>query len=61
MAARCVLYGHYWRSGPQPTVDNPRVACLDWGIAKGGHLVAYRWSGEPELVDENLRAVPAVA
>lgn len=53
-----VLYGHYWRSGTEPTLDNPRAACLDWSIAKGGQLVAYRWSGEPELTGENLRAVP---
>lgn len=52
-----VLYGHYWRSGARPTIDHPRAACLDWSIAKGGKLVAYRWSGEPELTDKNLVAV----
>ncbi len=52
-----VLYGHYWRSGPQPAIDNPRAACLDWSIAKGGRLVAYRWSGETELTNDNLVAV----
>jgi hypothetical protein len=52
-----VLFGHYWRSGPTPTVDGPTSACLDWSIAKGGHLVAYRWSGERSLTDANLVAV----
>lgn len=52
-----VLYGHYWRSGPQPAIDNPRAACLDWSVAKGGPVVAYRWSGESELTDANLVAV----
>lgn len=51
-----VLYGHYWRKG-QPVVDGPRSACLDWSIAMGGRLAAYRWSGEPELTNDNLTAV----
>ena len=49
-----VLYGHYWRSGT-PSVDvGGKSACLDWSVAKGGPLVAYRWSGESELVSDNL-------
>lgn len=52
-----VLYGHYWRSGGAPYVDGPASACLDWSIAKGGQLVAYRWSGEAELTNDNLVAV----
>jgi hypothetical protein len=52
-----ILYGHYWRTGAMPAVDNPKAACLDWSVAKGGPLVAYRWSGEPDLVDRNLVAV----
>lgn len=48
-----VLYGHYWRSGT-PTVDSPKTACLDWSVAAGGPLVAYRWSGEIELANANL-------
>ncbi|MFP3901927.1 MAG: metallophosphoesterase [Acidimicrobiia bacterium] len=50
-----VLYGHYWRTG-HPAVDHERAACLDWSIANGGQLVAYRWWGEPELTDDNLVA-----
>lgn len=52
-----VLYGHYWRSGMNPGIDNPKAACLDWSVAKGGPLVAYRWSGEPDLADAHLVAV----
>lgn len=52
-----VLYGHYWRSGENPRVDGPLTACLDWSIAKDGQLVAYRWSGENHLLDENLVGV----
>ncbi|MBA2608504.1 MAG: hypothetical protein H0U92_06175 [Actinobacteria bacterium] len=54
---RPVLYGHYWRSGSTPSIDNARAACLDWSIAGGGHLVAYRWTGESDLADANLVAV----
>ncbi len=54
---RPVLYGHYWRSGSTPSIDNARAACLDWSIAGGGHLVAYRWTGESDLTDANLVAV----
>lgn len=52
-----VFYGHYWRSGT-PAIDGPKSACLDWSVAKGGPLVAYRWSGETELTNQNLVAVP---
>ena len=52
-----VLYGHYWRRGI-PTVDHGGMsACLDWSVAKGGPLVAYRWSGESTLESSNLVAV----
>ncbi len=51
-----VLYGHYWRSGTDPAIDNPKTACLDWSVAKDGPLVAYRWSGEPELTNDHLVA-----
>lgn len=58
---RPVLYGHYWRDGKRqaPSVDGPLTACLDWSVAKGGLLVAYRWSGEADLTDDNLVAVGA--
>lgn len=52
-----VLYGHYWRSGGAPAIDNQRAACMDWSVAGGGPLVAYRWSGETELTNDNLVAV----
>jgi len=43
-----VFIGHYWFSGtPVPLTGN--VACLDYSVAKGGHLVCYRWDGEQRL------------
>ncbi len=44
-----VFLGHYWLSGvPKPLADN--VACLDYSVARpGGKLVAFRWTGNPNL------------
>jgi hypothetical protein len=30
------------------------VACLDYSVAKGGFLCAYRWNGEQKLRNENF-------
>ncbi|MFZ4534908.1 metallophosphoesterase [Propionivibrio sp.] len=43
-----LFIGHYWRSG-NPELLSDKVACVDYSIAKGGKLVAYRWDGEPLL------------
>lgn len=43
-----VFVGHYWFTGtPQPLTEN--VACLDYSVALGGHLVCYCWDGEQTL------------
>lgn len=49
-----VFLGHYWLEGdPEPLA--PNIACLDFSVANtGGKLVAYRWSGERELRQENF-------
>jgi len=50
-----VFIGHYWmglKNGPSLLADN--VTCLDYSVAKGGKLVAYRWSGEPKLDPNNF-------
>lgn len=48
-----VLFGHYWFTG-KPEVISPRFACLDFSVANGGPLVAYRWDGEAELSSDKL-------
>jgi hypothetical protein len=48
-----VLFGHYWFSGT-PAVLSATFACLDYSVAKGGPLVAYRWDGEAQLSSENF-------
>lgn len=45
-----VFCGHYWLADTEPTLLAPNVACLDFSIAKGGLLCAYRWDGEHELL-----------
>lgn len=38
-----VFFGHYWLSADRPTLLAPNVTCLDFSVAKGGFLCAYRW------------------
>jgi hypothetical protein len=40
---------------PEPLAEN--IACLDYGMAKGGQLVAYRWDGEAKLDDSKFISV----
>ncbi len=50
-----VFFGHYSLpkdADPAPMAKN--VACVDYGIWKGGPLVAYRWSGEGKIISKNF-------
>ena len=49
-----VFIGHYWLSAPSPTRLANNVACLDYSVAKGGYLCAYRWDGEKEIDDQKF-------
>ena len=51
-----VFFGHYWLSGT-PELLSAKVACVDYSVAKGGRLVAYRWDGEPTLDESKLHWV----
>jgi len=52
-----IFFGHYWATGT-PRILSKKVACVDYSIAKGGKLVAYRWNeGEPTLDDKNFISV----
>ena len=44
-----VFVGHYWLKGQRPELLRQNIACVDWSVAKGGFLCAYRWDGEREL------------
>lgn len=43
-----VFFGHYWLTDIPATLSD-KAACVDYSIAKGGKLVAYRWDDEPVL------------
>ena len=51
-----VFVGHYWMSGDLSRLTE-RVACLDWSVAKGGRLVAYRWDGEQKIDNDKFVSV----
>ena len=48
-----VFFGHYWLKG-EPSLYNENVCCLDYSVAKGGKLVAYRMNGKDKLNNNNL-------
>jgi hypothetical protein len=52
--AKPVFVGHYWLSANRPEVLAENVACLDYSVAKGGFLCAYRWNGEQKLSNDSF-------
>ncbi len=52
--AKPVFVGHYWLSADRPRVLADNVACLDFSVAQGGFLCAYRWQGEQKLNDAHF-------
>jgi hypothetical protein len=48
------FFGHYWLTEMPPAPSSPNATCLDYSVARGGTLVAYRWDGEPELSQEKF-------
>jgi hypothetical protein len=52
--AKPVFVGHYWLKDSQPELLRGNVACVDWSVAKGGFLCAYRWGGESKLNNDNF-------
>ena len=51
-----VFFGHYWLSG-NPSIIKHNVCCLDFSVAKGGDLVAYRFDNETELINGKIEFV----
>jgi hypothetical protein len=54
LSEKPVFVGHYWLSHKQPELLAANIACLDFSVAKGGYLCAYRWNGEQQLSTENF-------
>lgn len=48
-----VFFGHYWLKG-KPLLYRENICCLDYSVAKGGKLVAYRLNEETYLDNANL-------
>ena len=48
---KVVFFGHYWLKG-KPVMQKQNVCCLDYSVAKEGHLAAFRLN-ENMLLDEN--------
>jgi hypothetical protein len=59
--AKPVFIGHYWLLAPRPELLAENVACLDYSVAKGGMLCAYRWDGEMTLTKEHFVSIAAVS
>ena len=55
-----VFVGHYWLGG-EPELLAANVACVDYSVARGGALCAYRWNGEQKLDARNLVSVGAIS
>jgi hypothetical protein len=47
-----VFFGHYWLKG-EPILYMDNICCLDFSVAKGGKLMAYRFDEETSL--ENVK------
>lgn len=52
-----VFFGHYWLEDHFPVIQSSNVICLDYSVAKGGALVAYRWNGEDEIDNRHFVSV----
>lgn len=48
-----VFIGHYWNTG-KPGLLAHNVCCVDYSVARGEKLVAYRWDGESRLTANNF-------
>ena len=44
-----VFFGHYWLKADEPSIFQNNICCVDYSVAKNGHLVAYSYNGEAEL------------
>ena len=52
-----VFFGHYWLQDKWPIIQSDNVICVDYSVAKGGNLVAYRWNGEAKVSPDNFVVV----
>jgi hypothetical protein len=53
-----VAFGHYWMHGKDPKPLSDHAICVDWSVAKGGMLAAYRYDGEKAFTAAKFYTVP---
>lgn len=53
---KITVFGHYWMASPLAPLSAKHV-CVDASIAKGGHLAAYRFSGEQTTNSTHLMEI----
>ncbi|MBL8819907.1 MAG: metallophosphoesterase [Planctomyces sp.] len=53
-----LFVGHYWMTGTPHEPLTSNIACLDYSVAKNGHLCAYRFDGERVLSSNKFVSVP---
>ena len=52
------FFGHYWLDKTEIAPLTPELACLDFSVARGGALVAYRYhTGDQVLFDDRFVVV----
>jgi len=51
-----LIFGHYWCRAIQPAPIRHNLACIDYSVAKGGYLTAYRWEGEQAFSSDRFHS-----
>lgn len=49
-----IFFGHYWLKEDEPKLSNSNAICLDYSIAKNGHLVAYSLDTEKFTIQKSM-------
>lgn len=55
--APLTFFGHYAVKECVPQALLPNLVCLDYGMAKGGQLVAYSWDGEAQIDSSKFTSI----
>jgi hypothetical protein len=53
-ADKPIFFGHYWLKEDEPKLSNSNAICLDYSIAKNGHLVAYSLDTEKLTIQKSI-------
>jgi hypothetical protein len=49
-----IFFGHYWLNPIEFGLQSDKWCCLDYSVANGGFIGAYRFNNELNLVESNL-------